>query len=205
MARLDDGRARASSGWRRAALFFGLCVTLAAGIPAMAWAQVDRWEQEAGPAEAPRQQSKESRWSARASLGFTTGPETFLMTLEVPWAINRMVSVGPLFQLGFSDDDTLFAPSLQFYITPRLDGDLEALRPYGHLGMGFVYLENDDRAPGRDEEDVDFLFTTGLGVEYALRDDILMGTGLLFNIVPAGAVGQRFVFGWQLLTFRVRF
>jgi hypothetical protein len=127
------------------------------------------------------------------------------MTLEVPWAADELVSAGPLFQLGFADDHVLFAATLQAYLTPRLEDSLSDWHPYAHMGMGFIYLENDNRRSGRDDEDVDFLFTVGTGVEYALSDGFYMGTGLLFDIVPTGVVGDHFVFGWQILTFRAEF
>lgn len=154
-------------------------------------------------ASAPRDEA--SRVSVRGSLGMTAGPETFNMTLEVPWAADPLVSVGPMFQLGFSDDHTLFAPTVQAYLTPQLAGELADWHPYAHMGIGLMYLEDEDRRPFRDDEDVDFLINTGVGVEYALSRKFFMGTGLLFDVIPAGAVGNRFVFGWQILTFRAAF
>ncbi len=143
--------------------------------------------------------------SFRASLGMTAGPDTFAMTFEAPYAINEMVSIGPLFQLGFSDDHVLFAPTVQAYVTPTLTEQFADWHPYAHIGMGLVYLEDNDRRPGRDEEDTDFLLVIGTGVEYALSDTFYMGTGFLFDVIPGGAVGNRFVFGWQILTFRQEF
>jgi hypothetical protein len=147
----------------------------------------------------------DSGFSIRGSLGMTASPETFNMTLEVPWAADELVSVGPLFQLGFSDDNVLFGATLQAYLTPQLEDSLADWHPYAHMGMGLIYLEDDNRAPGRDEEDADFLFVMGTGVEYELSDSFYLGTAFLFDIVPAGAVGNRFTFGWQILTFRYEF
>lgn len=146
-----------------------------------------------------------SSLSLRGSLGMTASPETFNMTLEVPWAADELVSAGPLVQLGFSDDHVLFASTIQAYLTPRLDGSLEDWRPYAHMGMGLIYLEDDHRRFNRDEEDVDFLFTVGTGVEYTLAENFYMGTGFLFNVIPTGVVGNKFIFGWQVLTFRTEF
>jgi hypothetical protein len=179
-------------GALRAASNFALLASLLV-LPAAAGAQ----EQSSGGRD-------DSGFSARGAIGFTADPSTFLMTLEVPWAADELVSVGPLFQLGISDDDVLFAPSLQAYLTPRLGGDLDEIRPYAHMGMGIAYLEKDRRGP-RDDEDVDFLLALGLGVEYALQENLFVGTGLLFNVIPAGVVGENFIFGWQVLGFRVAF
>jgi hypothetical protein len=147
----------------------------------------------------------DSAWSARGAVGFTAQPGTFLMSVEVPWRFDKLFSVGPLIQLGVADDEIYFAPTLQVYLHPPLGDGLEAIQPYAHAGVGLAYLERKDRAPGRDEEDADFQFTAGLGVEYELRKDFFMGTGMLFNVVPGGAAGKNFVFGWQLLTFRHAF
>ncbi len=147
----------------------------------------------------------DSRFSVRGAIGFTADPDTFLMTLEVPWKAHDLVSVGPMLQLGFSDDDVLVAPTLEVYLTPQLADDLRDFHPYAHMGMGFMYLEKDHRRPGRDEEDADFLLTTGFGAEYAVQENLFLGTGFLFDIVPAGVAGERFVFGWQILTLRAAF
>ena len=146
-----------------------------------------------------------SRVSVRGSIGFTADPDTFLMTLEVPWKAHDLVSVGPLFQLGFSDHETLVAPTLEVYLTPKLADDLRNFYPYAHVGMGFMYLEKDHRGPGRNDEGADFLLSTGFGVEYAVQKNLFLGTGFLFDYVPGRVVGERFVFGWQMLTLRAAF
>ena len=161
------------------------------------------WAQETAP-DSP-QAHDDSTISARGSIGFTADPDTFLMTLEVPWKADDLVSVGPLFQLGFSDDHVLVAPTLEVYLTPRLTDDLRDIHPYAHMGMGFMYLEKDHRRAGRDEKDADFLLATGLGVEYAVQQNLFVGTGFLFDFVPAGVAGERFIFGWQMLTLRAAF
>ena len=154
--------------------------------------------------ETAEPQRDDSGFSVRGGVGFTADPSAFLMTLEVPWAADELVSVGPLVQLAVSDDDVLFAPTLQVYLTPRLGGEYDEIRPYAHLGMGLAYLEKDGRRP-RDDEDTDFLLTLGTGVEYAVRENLFLGTGLLFDVIPGGVVGENFIFGWQLLTVRVAF
>lgn len=165
------------------------------GTPARG-ADEDRWESES--------RREDALFSLRGGIGFTADPGTFLMTVEMPWHIDELVSIGPMFQLGVSDDEVYFAPTLGLYLHPRLTGDLEPFHPYGHVGFGLAYLDKDDRGP-RDGEDADFQFTAGLGVEYELRKDFLMGTGLLFNVIPDGVVGEEFIFGWQVLTFRHSF
>jgi len=177
-------------------------------LSAPASAQERSWDEEPSwnePEERSVSSSSDSFVSLRGGLGFTADPETFLMGLELPFALSDMFSIGPQLRLGVSDDEVYFAPTVQGYVTPRLGGDLDALRPYGSFGMGIAVLEKDDRVPGRDEEDVDFLLTPGLGVEYMFTEGMFVGSGIQLDIIPGGVAGERFVFSWQVLTFRVAF
>jgi hypothetical protein len=159
------------------------------------------WGVEPAPAAAQERESQRTV-SLRGGIGFTADPETFLMSLEVPFTITELFSAGPQLRLGVSDEELYFAPTVQGYFTPRLGGDYDVIRPYGSLGLGIAFLENDDRASGRDDEDVDFLLTPGFGVEYAISDQLFAGTAMQLDVIPAGATGERFVFSWQVLTFR---
>ena len=49
--------------------------------------------------------------SIGASIGFTADPGTFLLTLEAPFRVAPGITVGPLLQLGLSDDWTIVAPT----------------------------------------------------------------------------------------------
>jgi hypothetical protein len=184
-------------------LFAAVSLALAVAIPSSVAAQDPAGSSTSAEARSPSQRSEDRGLSVRGSLGFSADPTTFLMTLELPWQVNELVSLGPLFQLGFSDDEVLFAPSIQTYLHPRL-ADFKEIRPYLHVGMGLIYLEDNDRSP-RDEEDTDFLITTGFGVEYEIKENFLIGTGMLFNAIPSGAIGEKFVFGWQMLQMRTVF
>ena len=200
----------------RRSLFTLIALSLAAfGAPALA--QDASWDEEPSwstPEDQARDDYRESdsdsdrrsdSWiSVRAGLGFTGDPETFLMSVEVPFLIADMFSAGPQLRLGVSDDEVYFAPTIQAYVAPRLEGDLEPLRPYASFGLGLAVLDKERRS-GRDEEDVDFLLSPGFGVEWMFQDGLLLGSGIQLDVIPGGVAGERFVFSWQVLTFRAEF
>ena len=139
-------------------------------------------------------------------LGFTVDPGTFLMGLEVPFAVTDGVTLGPLLQVGVSDDDTWIAPTMNLrYALDLADiaPDLARLRPMVQGGLGFAYLEKDGRRG--DDDDTRFMFNLGFGAEYFLTDNLAFGSNMLFNILPEDAVDEHFVWSWQLGTMRVLF
>jgi hypothetical protein len=177
--------------------------------PAASHAQDDSWDSEptwSAPEGEPQQQQEDDSFvSIRGGLGLTGNPDTFLMSVELPFVLTELFSAGPQLRLGVSDDEVYFAPTLQGYVTPRLGGDLDAIRPYGSLGLGIAVLEKDGRRRGRDEDDVDFLLSPGFGIEYAIDETMFVGSGIQLDVIPAGVAGERFIFSWQILTFRAAF
>ncbi len=151
----------------------------------------------------PGRTRETSPWSVRGGLGLTAGPETFLTTLEVPWEADETVSVGPLVQMGFSDDEVLFAPTLQVYLHPPLRDDLRKFRPDASLGLGFMYLKKDTNRGNKD--DAGFLIASGVGVEYELTERLWLGTSMLFDFLPERTTREHFVWGWQIVTLRAAF
>jgi hypothetical protein len=166
-----------------------------ASLPAVARAQSTDRSLESAPEASP--------WSVRGGLGLTAGPETFLMTLEVPWEADETVSLGPLVQMGFTDDEVLFAPTLQVYMHPPLRDDLRKFRPYASLGLGFMYLKKDTNRGNKDE--AGFLIAGGVGVEYELTERLWIGTNMLFDFLPERTTREHFVWGWQIVTLRAAF
>ena len=75
-------------------------------------------------------------WSLRTGIGFTAGPDTFLMNFEVPYAFDRWVSVGPMMQVGVTSDDTIVAPTLNVALSiPDMPGTaFDRVVPYGFVG-----------------------------------------------------------------------
>ena len=51
---------------------------------------------------------------------------------------------------------------------------------------------------------MDFLLTPGFGLEYRF-DQFFVGSNMQLDVIPGGVAGQRFVYTWQILTFRAAF
>lgn len=155
------------------------------------------------------QRGSDSRFSARLGLGFTADPSTFLTSFEFPFAVNDEFQVGPLIQVGVSGDETIVAPTVNLRFLPNFgqrDADSEfvrELRPFLMGGIGLAHLDVDTRFG--DVDDTEFLFNLGFGVDYPISDRVLVGTQMLFNIVPGGVLGDKFFFSWQLANFTYRF
>lgn len=204
---------RSNSHIRSAARFVATSILLlglsAAPVQAQdsepAWDDEPTWSAESEQKEPAKRQSSDSWISVRGGLGFTADPNTFLMSIDVPFTITELFAAGPQLRLGVSDDEVYLAATVQGYVTPRIGGDLDVIRPYGSLGLGIAFLDKDGRRRGRDDEDVDFLLTPGFGVEYAFDDAMFVGTGVQLDVIPGGVAGERFVFSWQVVTFRAAF
>jgi hypothetical protein len=144
-------------------------------------------------------------WSARAGIGFTDSPTTFLVNLEVPYAFNEWIAVGPMFQLGLDDDYTIAAPTLNVTVKyPDLPGRaLERVLPYAFAGLGFAVID-EDNARG-DNTSTGFLIDAGVGVEYQLSDRVFIGTQMMFDFLPKQTQGQHFIYAWQVGGLRYAF
>ena len=116
---------------RSRALCVGLLITAVVGLgvasPSIAqdWGgEDDDWAVTSEPSPSNGLGSAAPGWSLRAGLGFTADPDTFLLNFEVPYAFDRWVSVGPMFQIGFDKHDTIIAPTLNVTVTiPDLPGE----------------------------------------------------------------------------------
>ncbi|MGH7829807.1 MAG: outer membrane beta-barrel protein, partial [Candidatus Binatia bacterium] len=119
------------------------------------------------PASVTAQQRDERR-QGRFSLGIDVGPQfgtadstAFTLGFNGDYFLTHNLSVGPLLQVGLTDDLFQFGPSAQlkytFDIDPRLKANLQG-------GIGFIYAELDRR--GRDPHDTSFLIPVGPGLEY---------------------------------------
>jgi len=144
-----------------------------------------------------------SGWSARAGVGFTADPDTFLLNFELPYDVAPWVAVGPMLQLGLKDDYTIAAPSLNATVKPPLSGPLERLMPYGFAGVGLAVIDDDDEP--RDDTDAGFMIDVGAGLEYRLTERVFVGTQVMFDFLPDETNGQEFIFGWQIAGLRYAF
>ncbi len=156
------------------------------------------------PFESSRAGSLEGTSALEVGGGFTLGPDTLLSTFEIDHFLTDSIAIGPLMQLGVSDDDFLFAPSLQIKAISQFpDAELERLQPFVGGGVGFAYIDKDGRNGG--DDDVGFLFNFGFGVDYFVTDRLSIGSHALFNVLPWEVVGENSFFSWQVLTFAIHF
>jgi hypothetical protein len=144
-------------------------------------------------------------WSARVGIGFTADPDTALMNFEIPYAFDRWVSVGPMIQVGLTNDEMIVAPTGNITVTiPELPGNgFDRLHPYGTVGMGFAVIEDDDRRG--DNSSTGFLINFGFGIEYQLSDHFFLGSHMMFNFLPEETLDEKFFYSWQMAGIRYAF
>jgi opacity protein-like surface antigen len=145
--------------------------------------------------------------SVRGAVGITSDPSMFALGLGFPIEINRRVAFTPMIQAAFDDDHTIIAPTVNLeYHLDLSDGSSDLLRrlhPFVQGGIGFAYIHKEQ--PGNDPDEVGFLLAPGLGLEYELTDNLLIGSNVLFNILPSEVSDENFFLTWQFATLRVRF
>ncbi len=144
-------------------------------------------------------------WSARAGIGFTADPDTLLLNFELPYSFDRLVSAGPMLQVGIDGDERIIAPTANVSVTiPDLPGErFDRLHPFALIGMGFAVIEDDNRR--NDNSAAGFLITVGIGVEYQISDRFYVGSQMMFNILPEETLDQNFFYSWQLGGIRITF
>ncbi len=199
----------------RAAILLGLCMTiLSIALPGQSLAQdwgsesEDDWSQPASSTSAqggPGARDLPLGWSARIGIGFIDDPNAFLLNLEAPYVFDQWVSAGPMFQIGLDNNNTIVAPTMNVTVTiPHLPGEkLDRIHPFGFVGMGFAYIEDDNRR--NDNSSAGFLINFGFGVEYQISDNVLLGSQMMFNFLPEEVLDERFFYAWQIGGVRISF
>ena len=185
-----------------AALLAGLAQAAAADPPAPAAVDPASPAPAAGAPEEPR-----FPWSAGGAIGFTVDPTCFLAAFEAGYGVTDNLQVGPLLQVGASDDRTIVAPSANvkyLFDLPDVPEPLDRLKPFVQAGLGLVYMEKERR--GRpDKDDTGFLMNVGFGFQYYLTRRFALGNNVLFNIMPDDVVDDHFFFSWQFVSGTFRF
>lgn len=146
-------------------------------------------------------------WSARAGLGFTANPTTFLLNFEAPYSFNEWLAVGPMLQVGIDEEDdyTIVAPTMNVMLKyPDLRGTgFDRVVPYAFAGLGLAVIDDDNA--NNDKTSTGFLIDVGAGVEYQLTDRLFLGTQMMFDFLPSQTQGQHFIFAWQVGGLRYAF
>ncbi len=166
--------------------------------PEDAWSPSQAQTYDSGP-------STRRGFSARVGVGFTSGPDTFLINLEAPYAFDRWVSLGPMIQIGLEDDEKIVAPTANLSVRiPDLPGRaFDRLHPFLQLGVGFAWIEDEDR-PGSNSA-TGFLVPFGVGIEYQVSEHFHVGSQMMFNFLPDSTLSQNFFYSWQMLGIRLAF
>jgi hypothetical protein len=137
-------------------------------------------------------------------MGFTDGPDTFLLGGEADFYLSDRLAVGPMLQLGLDDNTSIVAPSCHIkYLFPLDRPGSPEFVPFVQGGAGFAYLQKDNR-PG-DDDGFGFLLQVGGGVELRLNEHITLASTALFNLLPAEVLDEHVYFSWQVVQFGFRF
>jgi hypothetical protein len=138
-------------------------------------------------------------------VGFTDGPDTFLLGGEADFPMNPRLSIGPMLQLGLDDHTTFVAPSFQakYRIPLEYGGGPSAFTPFVQGGIGAAYL--DKNQPSDNHSGAGLLLHIGGGVEMQLDKDLVLATNLQADLLPDHVAGEGFMWSWQILQLGFRF
>jgi opacity protein-like surface antigen len=181
---------------------------LSAAVPMSSAAQ--DWEQESDedwyqPTVSQDETKPSTNWSFRTGIGFIDDPTALQLNFEAPYALDKWVSIGPMFQMGIDDNNMIIAPTMNITVTvPDLPGEeFDRLKPFALVGMGLAYIEDDNRQ--NDNSSVGFLINFGVGVEVQISDKLFVGTQMMFNFLPETTLGENFFYSWQVGGLRIAF
>jgi hypothetical protein len=152
---------------------------------------------------APRQETAPARGASvtvPVGIGFTSDPSMFLLGGAIDFPLEENWTFGPGLQIGVDDDQTRFAPMIQFKRFFPLEsnrGGRNELLPFVQGGAGFAYLEEDNR-PGDDEE-IGLLLAVGGGLRFRIGDRLTLGSQMLLNFLPGDVLDEGFYFSWEVV------
>jgi len=152
----------------------------------------------ASPAGAQQkaEDSKIGDFAFGAAMGLqadTPDGAAFALGLYGDYSLTRELSVGPLFQMGLTND--LFQAGLRAQAKYTLDfTEVPKLKPNVQAGIGIIHADLDRR--GGKESDTSYLIPFGIGAEYNLKDSLSLETSFLFNITNLDVRDEKFFFTW---------
>ena len=133
------------------------------------------------------------------SLGLqadTADNTTFALGVTGDYYLMHEFSIGPLLQMGFTDDLFQLGLTAQAKYTFDLT-EIPKLKPHVQAGLGIIYADLDRRGR-RDEDDVSFLIPIGIGAEYRLTKSVSLDNTFLFNITNLDVRDDNFFFTWLI-------
>ena len=116
-------------------------------------------------------------WSVGGTMGFlanTPDDTAFALNFNADANLNRQAAIGPLLQLGFTDDLALVGLSGQGKYSIPLTQVHERFKVILQVGIGFVHA---DRGPS----DTSFLIPLGIGVDYQINSQLAFKSDFLLN------------------------
>lgn len=129
----------------------------------------------------------EGRPTLGLGIGFTIDPETFLIGGKFDLPLAYGFSLGPLVQIGLSDDDKLYAFSGNVKYTFSIP---EAPKVLPSLEAGAGVLVSDQDRGKNDDTEASFLIVVGGGLDYMITEHFGLGAHVYAN--PAAGAGEDF-------------
>ena len=126
----------------------------------------------------------------------TPDDTAFALGITGDYYLTPEFSIGPLLQMGFTED--LFQIGLTAQAKYTFDlREIPKLKPHVQAGLGIIYADL-DRKGREDEDDFSFLIPLGIGAEYQLTKSIWLDTTVLFNITNLDVRDENFFFTWLI-------
>lgn len=148
--------------------------------------------------------SPQKSWSAGATMGFlanTPDDTAFALNFNAEAKISQKFSIGPLLQLGFTDDLALVGLSGQGKYAMNIPELGDRFKVVLQGGIGFVHA---DIGPS----DTSFLIPLGVGVDYQINPGLAFKSDFLLNFTDldvGNGRGHDDTNVMPSLTFGVRF
>lgn len=158
----------------------------------------------AAEVQAQSTEARTGRFVLGAGLGLageTSDGTGFALGVSGDYYVTQGFSIGPLLQMGFTDDLFQLGLTAQAKYTFDLP-QIPALRPHVEGGIGFIHADLD--RPGGDESDTSFLIPIGVGLEYKLTERISLDTTFFTNFTDLDVRDENFFVTW-LVGVRIPF
>jgi len=138
------------------------------------------------PAFAQKFLERQGRWTIGGGLGITEDPNLYGLAANVNYYITDEISVAPLLQFEFKDENHIFGVAGMVKYNAILSGS-NVVRPYGQVGIGFAQFKHEDLFDG--DQKTTFLFPVGGGMEFKLNENLSLDGSLLVNLSEEIFVG----------------